>query len=52
MITIVFAMVMYLLNMFLILVCKVPDMLAPARCSLCIRDWDLRLQAAAPYPQA
>ena len=27
-ITIVFAMVMYLLNMFLILVCKVPDMLA------------------------
>ncbi|HIV24803.1 MAG TPA: ABC transporter permease [Candidatus Scatomonas pullistercoris] len=26
--TIVFAMVMYLLNMFLILVCKVPDMLA------------------------
>ena len=27
-VTIVFAMVMYLLNMFLILVCKVPDMLA------------------------
>ncbi|MCD8323403.1 MAG: ABC transporter permease [Clostridiales bacterium] len=27
-ITVVFAMVMYLLNMFLILVCKVPDMLA------------------------